>query len=463
MKHTYFSFCGNNRSKFFSGKRHIGFRSAHFVKGGGGKKEDVDEDEDEDEAKEELLRQVRAAAKDELKSDKNYKEFEKMSGEWKTMPLEAVRALCDDKTGVLARFAKIDEKMLEFETRAAAAGEKNLTLRGQIEKWAKDNKEALDSIRAKKKVAPEALELNMRAVEPPPPANSPMLPSNTYITGSVLPPVSWDYGVNDILRPQPTFWDYLTKGKTDSAAYGWVNKTNVLGAAGFIGPGVLKPKVSFQLETKVSTYRKVAVTAKVAQELLWDISGMETLIKDELRYQILIALNNALLSGAGSDTEPTGIRDLSVAYTLTGIKTTNPNYMDAIRAVVAQLRSGQLTGNITVFINPIDSANMDLSKATTSGTYLLPPFVTSSGRTIAGATIVEEPAIPVGYFQAGFLQYYRILIYKGLIMTFGWENDDFTRNLITYLAEMAIHQFFNEMYTGAFVYDSFANVLAAID
>ena len=79
-----------------------------------------------------------------------------------------------------------------------------------------------------------------------------------------------------------------------------------------------------------------------------------------------------------------------------------------------------------------------------------------------GALIVEDNNIPVGYFQMAILDYYRILIYKDFALTWGWENDDFTKNLVTAVAEMRIHQFFSENHTGAFIYDSFANVKTAI-
>lgn len=456
MKTHDFFFCGNSRSSatnFHNSIRHRGLRfgSAAF-------KSDAPDATDEDkDAKEQLLLQVREAAKGVLKDSQLLKDFNALNEQWKKFPLDAVRSLCDENEGVLARFKKLDEKMIEFETRAMASGNKALTLRGQLDSWSKENKDVIEQIRNKKKVEIPPIVLDMRAV------NSPMMPSNTVVSGSVYPLPYYEPGINDILRPPPSFWDFITKGKTNQAAYGWVNKTNPQGAAAFLAPGELKPKVSFQLETKISTYKKIAVTAKVAQELLWDIDGMETMIKDELRYQILIKLNSALIAGAGSDTEPTGIRNLSVAFTQAGLTTSNPNYYDALRSVVAQMRNGLIQGAITIFINPIDSANMDMTKAISSGVYLMPAFTSANGKVIAGATIVEDPSIPVGFFQAAFMQYYRVLIYQPLIMTFGWENDDFTRNLITYLAEMALHQFFNEQYTGAFVYDSFANVLALID
>ena len=160
------------------------------------------------------------------------------------------------------------------------------------------------------------------------------------------------------------------------------------------------------------------------------------------------------MSGVASSTVPAGIQTLSVPFTITGVSTTNANNWDAIRASVAQLRSGNLVGDVTTFVNPIDYANMVMTKAQNQGQLFIPP--------VTGSTIVEDNNIPVGYFQCAILQYYKVLIYKGFSITYGWENDDFTKNLVTVLGEMRIHQMFSENYTGAFIYDTFANVIDAI-
>ncbi len=276
----------------------------------------------------------------------------------------------------------------------------------------------------------------------------------------------YEGGINPIVRIQPNFWDYIKKGRSSAPTYVWVNQTNALGAAAFIGPGVAKPGVSFSLVAHTSVAKKIADSAKAGTELLQDIDGIVSFIEDELRYKVMIKVNEKAMTGdaVATPTEITGIQTLSVPFPAsTGLVAgANPTYMDAIRAGIGYMRSGLLTGPITVFINPIDAANMDMAKATDSGVYLLPPFVTSDGRTIAGAAIVEDYNIPVGYAQFAFLNYYRILIYKDFYVEWGWENDDFTRNLVTAIGEMRLHQFFNDIYTGAFMYDSFANILAEI-
>jgi HK97 family phage major capsid protein len=177
-------------------------------------------------------------------------------------------------------------------------------------------------------------------------------------------------------------------------------------------------------------------------------------IEQEIAYQLKYELNQKLMSGTASATVPAGIQTISVAYSLTTVKTTNPNRWDAIRACVAQLRSGNLQGSVTAFVNPVDYANMVLTKAQSQGQLFIPAET--------GATIVEDNNVPVGYVQIALLDYYKVLIYKDFSLTWGWENDDFTKNLVTAIGEMRIHQFFSENHTGAFIYDTFDNITTAL-
>lgn len=322
---------------------------------------------------------------------------------------------------------------------------KEESLKGSIKEWINENKTALANIKAGQKADLTALVVKVA---------SPMTPANTYNGSAYLPQPEFAAGATEIVRVQPTFWDYIRKGATSAAAYVWVNKKNPLGAAGFIGPGVAKPGISFEIATEISNAKKVAVSEKCATELLQDIEGMASWIEQEIAYQLKQKVNTTLMTGVASSTVPAGIQTISVAYSLTTVETTNPNHWDAIRACVAQLRSGNLMGPVTAFMNPIDYANMVLTKAQSQGQLFVPAET--------GATIVEDNNVPVGYVQVALLDYYKVLIYKDFALSFGWENDDFTKNLVTTLGEMRIHQFFSENHTGAFIYDTFANIEAAI-
>lgn len=318
-------------------------------------------------------------------------------------------------------------------------------LRPALKSWVKENENAINAIKAGQKA--DLTPLNVKL-------NSPMTPSNTYNSSSYLPKIEYQNDANEIVRVMPTFWDYIKKGRTNSAAYVWVNKKNPEGAAGFIGPGVAKPGVSFEIATEISNAKKVAASEKCAIELLEDIEGMASWIEQEIEYQVKYKVNTTLMTGTASSTVPAGIQTISVPYSLTTVETNDPNNWDAIIACVAQLRSGNLKGMVTAFVNPVDHANMILTKATSQGQLFVPAQT--------GVEIVEDNNVPVGYVQVALMDYYKILIYKDLTISYGWENDDFTKNLVTVIGEMRLHQFFSENHTGAFIYDTFENIKTAI-
>lgn len=429
------------------------FQRNALATGGGGT--------DDKRTEEELLAKIQAKFDKSLERSATKEELEEIR---KSMPKELegidilqLRAMADDKTGAMAILARQGLEIQRLKTTLSNQPE-DMSIRAQIKRWhetpVKEGSEltvrqAVTSMASGgSKIDIPGFDLQLRVA-------SPMTPANTYNGSAYLPKIEYAPGATEIVRLQPTFWDYIKKGTTGAAAYVWINKKNPLGAAGFIGPGVAKPGVSFEIATEISNAKKIAASEKVAMELLQDIDGFASWVEQELIYQVMFKASTTLMTGTASSTVPAGIQTISVPYTLTTVQTTNANNWDAIRACVAQLRSGNLYGTVTAFVNPIDYANMVMTKAQNQGQLFIPP--------VTGATIVEDNNVPVGFLQIALLDYYKVLVYKAFSLAYGWENDDFTKNLVTVIGEMRIHQFFSENHTGAFIYDSFADIIALID
>lgn len=347
---------------------------------------------------------------------------------------------------------QLAEKIQKMES-TAPTGEKPQSIREQIAKWTEDNKDAINEIKrgGKRDLPP----MQLRA-----PAT--MMVSTSLGGSAYLPNVQVLPGVVDLVRLQPDFWESLTKGRTSANPLVWVNKKNKQGNAQFIGEGVLKPLASFELNTESSVPKKVAERMKVSTEMLYDVDYMESLIRDELYFEVRVAANTAVLTGDGVGANPKGITLLASAYTLTGVTTTNPNNFDAIRAAITQIRMLGFKGRITGYISPVDAATMDMTKATSAGVYIIPPFATADGRIIAGATIMEDTGIAPGHLLIGDMSLYKIAMYQDFFVNWGWENDDFSKNLVTAIGEMRFHQYSSSNHVGAWVYDTFANIKTAI-
>lgn len=337
-----------------------------------------------------------------------------------------------------------------------AAKSEPTSMRDVIQAWKEKNQDSIDAVRTKTE------QRNIPALEFRAVADLTAAKLNAGAS-AFFPNPGLQPGVVDLVRTQPTFWSRIPKRRTNLNPLVWTYKTNKEGAANFIGEGVLKPQVSFELATEQSVPKKVAERMRVSTEMLNDVPSLESLIRNEMMYEIEMHANEAVLTATASATDPAGITTLASAFTLTTIEAgTAPTYADAIRAAIAQLQSLNFTSNITAFINPIDAANMDLAKSSDDGHYMLPPFVSQNGMTIAGVPVFTDNSIPVGNLLIGDMSKYVIWMVEDLTVRFGLNGDDFSENMVTVIAEMRFHQTFATNHTGAFIYDAFADIVAAI-
>jgi len=369
--------------------------------------------------------------------------------------VEELRAMLDADKGVIKSLATQGLALQKLQDKLDAQPT-DMSVRAQCQRFIEENKDTIKKIRSGNTASLSQLppfELTFRAV------NNPMLPANTMPSGSLfITRLQIEQGLSGEPLPVPTLWDYIRKGTTNAETYVWVNRKPREGSAAFIAPGVYKPNISFTYDTDISNAKKVAASEKMALELLDDIEGFVDWVETELKNAVLMEANNKLTTGVASSTSPNGIRTISVAFqgSSLGLKVDNPNYWDAMIAVVTQFKAQpRFQGRpVTLFVNPVDYMNARLTKAKTQGQIFNPIEI--------GATVVEDPNVPLGYIQGAVLDAFKVLIYKPYTMSWGWENDDFTKNLVTVIGEMRIHQFVKDSDAGAFVYDTFANVISGI-
>lgn len=431
--------------------RRFGGQAAHFRSMAG--KTDGDDNRSEDELLVVIDQKITKAL--ETRATKDELAAIKLSQipEMKDLSIEALREIADDKKGVLAICAAQGLEIQQLRDAMKKAAPVDLSIRAQMVAWMEKNKEAIVKVRAGQKADLEDLEIQLDVR-----ADSPMLPStvmpggSAYITRFEVKP-----GINELLRPEPTFWDFIKKGSTNAETYIWINKRPTVGAAAWIGPGVYKPAISFTVAKEVSYAKKIAANEKMATELLEDIDGFKSWVEDELYYQVMQKVNDTLSGDGAGDTEtPEGIKHMSIPYNvLTGVSTTDANFWDAVKAAVTMLRVTRFRGQIVAFVNSVDLANGVMTKAQNQGQLFIPPAT--------GAMIVEDLNMPLGFINVVAMDYYKVLIYKGFRMQWGLENDDFTKNLRTVIGELRLHNFHSSNYNGFSIYDSIANIVAAIN
>lgn len=271
--------------------------------------------------------------------------------------------------------------------------------------------------------------------------------------------VEVDRSIHEAPKEADAIYSRLVKGTTASKTISWVNRKDKDGGAAFIEEGTLKPLKDWTYETETSTASKVAVSCKVSTEMLADAPFMRGEIERLLRQDLMSVVNEKILTGTGSGAEIKGVTVDAAGYTLSDLdnKVEMPNYADAIRAAVLQLRMLNFKPD-TLFVNPVDNAMIDLTKDTT-GHYL----TTEMKALISGITIVETANIAKGKFLLMDTSRWMVRVYEELRLEYGLENDDFRKNLVTVIAEMRLHSYQNSIDKGSLVYADFATVLAAIE
>ena len=233
------------------------------------------------------------------------------------------------------------------------------------------------------------------------------------------------------------------------------------GDAAWVPEGGLKPSMDATLSEKTITAGKVALTVKLTEETLTDLPQLVAEIRAEIINRIGLAEEAGILNGTGADGQIKGVAADMPGFSLDTFKIEKANTYDVIVAAYTQVVSVSNMAyrpNI-VLMNPIDYAQMQLTKDV-NGQYLRPFQV--GDELIPGLRVEASTAVKQGDIVLGDFNYLNIRDVWALTITFGWENDDFTKNLVTMIGEKRLMAYIKAQYKTAFVKDTIDNVITAI-
>ena len=146
---------------------------------------------------------------------------------------------------------------------------------------------------------------------------------------------------------------------------------------------------------------------------------------------------------------------------MTTLKVDKPNTYDVIVGMYTQIvsMSNMAYRPNLVLMHPLDYAQMQLTKDV-NGQYLRPFRI--GDELIQGLRVETSTAIKQGDIWVGDFNYLNIRDVWVLTITLGWENDDFTKNMVTILGEKRLMVYIKKQYKTAFVKDKIATVIEAI-
>lgn len=271
---------------------------------------------------------------------------------------------------------------------------------------------------------------------------------STNITGTGLPVPQVLPGLEGIPEKQPMIIPLCNYGPATSPSIQWSEKKNKDGNATVVNDSTIAPLVDFDIEVNTSNSSNYAGRMKVHANMLSDIDFMATEIQNNLRYECDIVSDDAAIAY---------IISKASAFNLTTSKKVTPNFFDAIASAATQIISAHGRPNLAI-MNPIDYDNM-LGAKGTNGQYVMPPFSTPDGARVAGLTIVQSTQITAGNILVGDFTKANVREIGSLEVSAGWEDQDFGKQLTTFLGVRRLHFFIKDNHTAMFVYDALEDII----
>jgi len=284
---------------------------------------------------------------------------------------------------------------------------------------------------------------------------------STNITGQV-PQAQREAGITRIVRRNPFILELVNVGTIMSNVWEWVEQKNADGGSAMTAEGAAKSQADFDLVVASANVKKVTAYIKITKEMLDDVELMRSEIDQELIELINLKIDEQLLSGSGLTVNLSGITTTATAWAAGAfaLAIPTPTKWDVLRTAINQVRVNLFEPNYIV-MHPTDVASMELSKAT-DGQYILPPFAASDGTVISGIRVVANTGVTIDKFLVGDFSKYGVRFKEGVTINVGYENDDFTKNLVTILAEARLVGRVKSNHYGAFVYGDFSDAVNAL-
>lgn len=276
-------------------------------------------------------------------------------------------------------------------------------------------------------------------------------------------------GITPLPRSAPFFADLFDSAPTSGNTISYAEMKNPDGGAGMTGEGSAKTQADFDLVEAKTNVRKITSYIKTSKEALDDIPALAGEINNELVTLIKLKKDSEVLAGAGTGNTLSGVITNATAFTggALALSVVTPNNYDVLVAGITQIAtaeviSGQPAGFMAnvIVMNPSDVALMKLTKDANKN-YIFP--VTLPGST----SVMEVPVISNARMTAGdFLimdsSKGNLRIKEDITLSVGYENDDFTKNLVTILAEMRLAFYIKSQHVKAFVKGTFSTAITAL-
>jgi HK97 family phage major capsid protein len=240
-------------------------------------------------------------------------------------------------------------------------------------------------------------------------------------------------GILELPQRRLTVRDLISPGRMDGNSLEYVRETGFTNAAAPVAEAAAKPESDLKFDLVTTSAKVIAHWMKASRQIIDDFSQLRSIIDQRLLYGLAYVEEGQLLNGDGTGQNLHGIIPQATAYAA-AFTPDAPTAIDTLRLAMLQaaLAEYPATGHV---LHPTDWARIELEKDTT-GRYIIGNPQGTIGPTLWGLPVVATQAIAVDKFLTGAFRLGAQLFDRwDARVELGYVNDDFTKNLITILAE----------------------------
>lgn len=264
-------------------------------------------------------------------------------------------------------------------------------------------------------------------------------------------------GILPLPQRRLTVRDLISPGRMDGSTLEYVKETGFVNSAAPVAEGAAKPSSDIKLDLVTTSAKVIAHWMKASKQVLSDISQLRSIIDQRLLYGLAYVEEAQLLNGDGTGQNLYGIIPQSTAY-VGPVALADINILDVLRLAMLQaaLAEYPATGHV---MHPTDWATIETLKDA-NGQYIIGNPQGTTSPTLWGLPVVATQAMTIRKFLTGaFRLGAQVFDRWDARVETGFVNDDFTKNLVTVLAEerLALALYRPE----AFIYGDFDAALGA--
>jgi len=243
-----------------------------------------------------------------------------------------------------------------------------------------------------------------------------------------------DTEIGHVPKPENIILPLVTVKTQPGTEVIWTSdRVNEDGDAAFIAEGALKPLADADWTSERHEIKEVAVRWKFTKRLMMHAPAVVQDFQEHAMELVEQKIDDQLLEGDGLTVNLAGLETLASAFIVpTGLAGyyQAPNIYDVIMAMATRIKLSNFKGRVTAILNTVWEAKMAGIKDN-ENRYIIAPFVSPDGTRVGTVDVKFSNKIGEDTILIGDLKKFNVVFAENIMYDEGYENDDFSKNLVS--------------------------------